>query len=76
MIITLFMRVIYPLKYLSNAHLSCLDNGPLLLECNLFRVSKCHRCLTSKQAEEVGHVHMRYLFYGGFHTFVYMLAVG
>ena len=25
----------------SNAYLNCLDNGFLLLECNLFRVSKC-----------------------------------
>ena len=49
MIITSFMRVVYPLKYSSNACLNCLDNGPLLLECNLFRASKCHRCLTSKQ---------------------------
>ena len=47
--ITSFMRVAYPLKYPSNACLSCLDNGPLLLECNLFRVSKCHMCFTSKQ---------------------------
>ena len=50
MIIASFMRVVYPLKYPSNACLSCLDNGPLLLECNYIRVSKCHRCLTSKQA--------------------------
>ena len=46
MIITSFMRVV---EYPSNACLSCLDNGSLLLKCNLFRVSKCHRCHTSKQ---------------------------
>ena len=42
MIIASFVRVVYPLKYPSNACLSCLDNGPLSLECNLIRVSKCH----------------------------------
>ena len=49
MIITSFMRVVYPLKYPSNACLSCLDNGPccwnvFYLECQ--NVSKCHGCLT------------------------------
>ena len=28
MIITSFVRVVYPLKYPSNACFSCLDNGP------------------------------------------------
>ena len=49
MIITSFVRVIYSVKYPSNACLTCLDNGPLLLECNYIRMSKCHRYLTSKQ---------------------------
>ena len=33
-IIASFVRVVYPLKYPSNACISCLDNGHLLLECN------------------------------------------
>ena len=41
-----FLKVVHPLKYPNNACLSFLDNGK---ECNLFRVSKCHRCLTSEQ---------------------------
>ena len=45
MIIVSFLKVIYPLKYPSNACLSYLDNGK---ECNLFRVSKCHMCLTKQ----------------------------
>ena len=45
MIIVSFLKVVYPLKYPSNACLSYLDNGK---ECNLFRVSKCHRCLTKQ----------------------------
>ena len=49
MIITSLVRIVYPLKYPSNAYHSRLDNGPLLLEYNCIRVSKCHRCLTSKQ---------------------------
>ena len=46
MIITSFMRVVYPLKYPSNACLSCLDKAPCCLNAIIFRVSKCHRCLT------------------------------
>ena len=44
--ITSFMRVVYPLKYASNACLSSLDNGPLFLEFYLFKMTKCHtgRC--------------------------------
>ena len=45
MIIVSFLKVVYPLKYPSNACLSYLDNGK---ECNLFRVSKFHRCLTKQ----------------------------
>ena len=45
MIIVSFLKVVYPLKYPSNAYLSYLDNGK---ECNLFRVSKCHRRLTKQ----------------------------
>ena len=45
MIIVSFLKVVYPLKYPSNACLNYLDNGK---ECNLFRVSKCHRCLTKQ----------------------------
>ena len=44
-IIVSFLKVVYPLKYPSNACLSYLDNGK---ECNLFRVSKCHGCLTKQ----------------------------
>ena len=33
-IITSFIRVVYALKYPSNVCLGCLDNDPLLLECN------------------------------------------
>ena len=48
-IITSFMMLVYPLKYPSNACLSCLDNSLFMLESNLFGVSNCHWCLTSKQ---------------------------
>ena len=48
-----FVRVVYPLKYLSNVCLSCLDNGPLLLECtiilecqNVIGVLLVSRCLS------------------------------
>ena len=44
-IITSFMRVVNPLKYPSNACLSCLDNGPRCWNAIIFRVSKCHKCL-------------------------------
>ena len=44
-IIVSFLKVVYLLKYPSNACLSYLDNGK---ECNLFRVSKCHGCLTKQ----------------------------
>ena len=42
MIITSFVRVIYPLKYPSNACLSCLDNGPCCWNAIILRVSKHH----------------------------------
>ena len=45
MIIVSFLKVVYPLKYPSNACLSYLDNGK---ECNLFRVSKFIGVLLSK----------------------------
>ena len=47
--ITSFMRVVYPLKYPSNACLSCLSSGPC---CWNARVSKYHRCLTSRQVSK------------------------
>ena len=36
MIITSFIRVVYPLKYPSNECLSCLDNGPIVIGMQLY----------------------------------------
>ena len=45
-IVTSFMRVVYPLKYPSNVCLSCLDNGACCWKANITGVLSVSGCLT------------------------------
>ena len=62
MIVVLFMRVVYPLKYPSNASLSCLDIGfccwnAIYLECqNVIGVLPVSRCLTKMKYQSIANM--------------------